>query len=150
MKSNSPSNGVEDRPNSTLVGLVLSRLLGSLLFVPLWAGMNFAFGSALDGPIAAVIMETPCQRLAGTTEPLRRYTLGQGKVILGHMAVPLPHGFAIQDPDTGRSFQGSLRDEPIFTAVHALARAMLSAGPKNQSTARESHLAAPSGTSLHS
>ena len=103
MKSNSPSNGVEDRPNSTLVGLVLSRLLGSLLFVPLWAGMNFAFGSALDGPIGAFIMETPCKRLAGTTEPLRRYTLGQGKVILGDIAVRLPHIFAIQDPDPGRS-----------------------------------------------
>jgi len=63
-----------------LVGLVLSGLVGTLLFVPAWAGMNFAFGTALDGPIGAFIMEPPCQRLAGTTEPLTRYTLGTGKV----------------------------------------------------------------------
>ncbi len=53
-----------------------------LLFVPSWAGMNFAFGTALDGPIGAFVMETPCQRLAqrlgGAPEPLDRYDLGKG------------------------------------------------------------------------
>ena len=53
--------------------------MGCLLFVPSWAGLNFAFGTALDGPIGAFVMETPCQRLARTTEPLSRYTLGGGK-----------------------------------------------------------------------
>ncbi len=67
---------------SSLIGLALRCLAGTLLFVPLWAGLNFAFGTALDGPIGAFIMERPCQRLAGTTVPLRRYTLGQGKVRL--------------------------------------------------------------------
>lgn len=62
----------------TLVGLLLSLVVGSLLFVPLWAGMNYAFGTALDGPIGAFVMETPCQRLVGTTEPLTRYSLGTG------------------------------------------------------------------------
>jgi hypothetical protein len=61
-----------------LLGLAFSCLVGSLLFVSLWAGMNFAFGTALDGPIGAFVMERPCQRLAGTTEPLSRYTLGRG------------------------------------------------------------------------
>lgn len=63
----------------TLIGLLLSWVVGSLLFVPIWAGMNYAFGTALDGPIGAFVMETPCQRLVGTTEPLMRYTLGRGR-----------------------------------------------------------------------
>ena len=66
-------------PTSTLVAGVLSWLIGCLLFVPLWAVLNFGFGTALDGPIGAFVMETPCQRLAGTDEPLSRYTLGKGK-----------------------------------------------------------------------
>ena len=33
-----------------------------------------AFGG--DGPIGAFVMEAPCQRLARTTAPLSRYTLG--------------------------------------------------------------------------
>jgi hypothetical protein len=63
----------------SLLGLLVSWVVGCLLFVPLWAGLNFGFGTALDGPIGAFVMETPCQRLAGTTEPLTRYTLGGGK-----------------------------------------------------------------------
>jgi len=82
MKSQGPLHGDEAQPTSGLVALAFSCLVGSLLFVPLWAGMNFAFGSALDGPIGAFVMERPCQRLAGTTEPLSRYTLGHGKVQL--------------------------------------------------------------------
>lgn len=64
---------------ATLLGLASSWLLGSLLFVPLWAALNFAFGTALDGPIGAFVMEAPCQGLANTTEPLLRYSLGSGK-----------------------------------------------------------------------
>jgi hypothetical protein len=79
MKVQGPLEGDEALPASTLVGLVLSGLVGCLLFVPLWAGLNFAFGTALDGPIGAFVMEPPCQRLAGTTEPLSYYTLGRGK-----------------------------------------------------------------------
>jgi len=69
----------EAEPAPRLLGLVLSWLVGSVLFVPAWAGLNFAFGTALDGPIGALVMEAPCQRLAGTTEPLERYALGAGK-----------------------------------------------------------------------
>jgi hypothetical protein len=76
------SQGEEITPAPTLVGLVLGCLVGTLLFVPLWAGMNFAFGTALDGPIGAFVMEAPCQRLGRTSEPLSRYTLGHGKVRL--------------------------------------------------------------------
>lgn len=67
---------------TSALALVLCFLVGALLFVPLWAGLNFAFGTALDGPIGGFVMEAPCQRLAGTTEPLSRYTLGGGKVRL--------------------------------------------------------------------
>jgi hypothetical protein len=68
-----------EKEKATLIGLALSWLVGSLLFVPLWAGLNFAFGTALDGPIGAFVMEAPCQALADTTEPLVRYSLGSGK-----------------------------------------------------------------------
>lgn len=78
MKSDD-SQGDEPTSTSALLGLVASWVVGCLLFVPLWAGLNFGFGTALDGPIGAFVMETPCQRLAGTTEPLRRYTLSGGK-----------------------------------------------------------------------
>jgi len=51
-----------------------------LLFVPSWAGLNFAFGTTLDGPVGAFMMETPCQRLAqrmgGPPERLDRYDMG--------------------------------------------------------------------------
>jgi hypothetical protein len=77
MKVQGPLEGDEiDRASA--FGLLLSWLVGSLLFVPLWAGLNFVFGTALDGPIGAFVMEEPCQRLAGTTEPLSRYALGRG------------------------------------------------------------------------
>jgi hypothetical protein len=79
MKVQRPEQSDEGKQAPSLVGLVLSWLVGCVLFVPLWAGLNFAFGTALDGPIGAYVMEGPCQRLAGTTEPLSRYTLGRGK-----------------------------------------------------------------------
>ncbi len=69
----------EKKKAPSLVGLVLSWVVGCVSFVPLWAGLNFVFGTALDGPIGAFVMEGPCQRLAGTTEPLSRYTLSRGK-----------------------------------------------------------------------
>jgi hypothetical protein len=71
----------DDAPmsTSTLIGLAVSWVVGCLLFVPVWAGLNFAFGTALDGPIGAFVMETPCQRLANTTEPLHHYKLSGGK-----------------------------------------------------------------------
>ncbi len=67
------------KPSSRLIGGLVSWLLGCVLFVLLWAVLNFGFGTALDGPIGVLIMETPCQRLSGTSEPLARYTLGKGK-----------------------------------------------------------------------
>jgi hypothetical protein len=74
--------GDEANPTS-LFGVALSGLVGVLMFVPLWAGMNFAFGTALDGPVGAFVMEPPCQRLVGTNEPLSRYSLsanGKGRL----------------------------------------------------------------------
>ncbi len=82
MKNKGQVQGAEEQPTSGLLGFAFSCLVGSLLFIPSWAGLNFAFGTALDGPIGAYVMEPPCQRLAGTSEPLSllsRYTLGQGK-----------------------------------------------------------------------
>jgi len=77
MKVQGPLEGDEVTRTAAL-GLLLSWLVGSLLFVPLWAGLNFAFGTALDGPIGVFVMEPSCQRLTGTTEPLTRYSLGRG------------------------------------------------------------------------
>lgn len=53
------SPGGDEAKETSLLGLAVSGLVGRLLFVPLWAGMNFAFGTALDGPIGALVMETP-------------------------------------------------------------------------------------------
>ncbi|MGE0421719.1 MAG: hypothetical protein AB7O88_05625 [Reyranellaceae bacterium] len=68
--------------NESPVWGVVRLALMFLLFVPSWAGLNFAFGSALDGPVGVLLMEPPCQRLAqrlgGPPEPLNRYVLGQG------------------------------------------------------------------------
>lgn len=72
------SNPADGESPSSVLGMLVSFLVGCLLFVPAWAGLNFAFGTALDGPVGAVIMQEPCQRLAGTTEPLTRYALGSG------------------------------------------------------------------------
>lgn len=80
MKVQDPLEGDTAKATPSVVGLLLSLLVGTLLFVPLWAGLNFGFGTALDGPIGAFIMEPSCQRLANTTEPLSRYTLGTGRV----------------------------------------------------------------------
>ena len=78
MKVEGPSDDENEVSPSTFVGFMVSGVVGCLLFVPLWALLNLAFGTALDGPIGAFIMETPCQRLVGTTEPLLRYKLGAG------------------------------------------------------------------------
>jgi hypothetical protein len=66
-------------PFGALVALSLILALGAAVFVTLWAGLNFAFGTALDGPVGAWLMETPCQRLAASAEPLVRYALGRGR-----------------------------------------------------------------------
>ena len=79
MKVRSALAGDEASQTSSPIGCLLSFVVASLLFVPLWAGVNFAFGTALDGPVGAFLMEAPCQRLAHTTEPLSRYTLGKRK-----------------------------------------------------------------------
>ena len=111
MKVQGPLEGDEiDRTSA--FGLLLSWLVGSLLFVPLWAGLNFAFGTALDGPIGAFVMEAPCQRLAGTTEPLSRYALGRGNKMQASSSVchfaSGPIGVADRPTDglgfTGREF----------------------------------------------
>ncbi|MEQ1773598.1 MAG: hypothetical protein ABL891_07425 [Burkholderiales bacterium] len=63
-------------------GLILGRmmvdlLIGGVLFILLWAGLNFGFGTLLDGPIGAFVMEPPCQRLARTNERLTGYSPGK-------------------------------------------------------------------------
>lgn len=72
------SQSQEDK-ESPIWGLVRVVVM-FLLFVPSWAGMNFAFGTALDGPVGVLLMETPCQRLAqrmgSPPERLNRYQLG--------------------------------------------------------------------------
>jgi hypothetical protein len=91
-----------------LLGLVVGWLVGCLLFVPSWAGLNFAFGTALDGPIGAFVMESPCQRLAGTTEPLSRYTMSRGKSRLSSSVCHFASGpIRVSDrPTDGLGFTG--------------------------------------------
>jgi hypothetical protein len=60
-----------------LVRMLLGFLFGGVLFVLLWAVLNFSFGTLLDGPIGAFIMEPPCQRLARTSERLTGYAPGK-------------------------------------------------------------------------
>lgn len=66
----------EPSGSATLVKALLGLLIGGVLFVLLWAGLNFAFGTALDGPIGAFVMEQPCQRFANTRERLTGYSPG--------------------------------------------------------------------------
>ena len=91
--------------NESLVwGLVRAALM-FLLFVPSWAGLNFAFGTALDGPVGVLLMETPCQRLAqrmgGPPERLDRYVLGQGT--RGRRSTPSACHFASRSIRVGDS-----------------------------------------------
>jgi hypothetical protein len=93
--------------HATLIRLALSWLVGSLLFVPLWAGLNFAFGTALDGPIGAFVMERPCQGLADTSEPLVRYSLGSGKGRLSSSVCHFASGSRrVDGPTEGLGFTG--------------------------------------------
>jgi hypothetical protein len=102
-----PLKDDEQQSTSALVGLAARWLLGCVLFVPLWAGMNFVFGTALDGPIGAFVMEPPCQRLARTTEPLRRYTLGGGKSRLSGSVCHFASGARrVDGPTDGLGFTG--------------------------------------------
>lgn len=116
MKVEDPLEGDEAMPPSTLVGLMLSLLVGSLLFVPLWAGMNYAFGTALDGPIGAFVMESPCQRLVGTTEPLTRYTLSSGGARVSSSVCHFASGpIRVDDrPTEGLGFRGR---EFVYLAI---------------------------------
>lgn len=89
----------------SLIALLVSWIAGTLLFIPLWALLNFAFGTALDGPIGAFILETPCQRLAGTTEPLSRYAIGTGRVRLASSVCHFASGpVRVDGPTDGLGF----------------------------------------------
>lgn len=90
-----------------LLGLVVSWIVGCVLFVPAWAGLNFAFGTALDGPIGALVMETPCQRLANTTEPLHHYKLSGGKSRVSSSVCHFASGpVRVDGPTDGLGFKG--------------------------------------------
>lgn len=108
VKAQRPQADDEATPAMTLVGMVLSWVVGSLLFVPLWAGLNFAFGTTLDGPIGAFVMEPSCQRLAHTTEPLVRYSLGTAG--RGRVASSVCHfasgSIRVDGPTDGLGFTG--------------------------------------------
>jgi hypothetical protein len=108
MKVQDPLPGDDAMTTSMLIGGVLSWLVGCLLFVPLWAGLNFAFGTALDGPMGVFIMEAPCQRLADTTEPLSRYSLGTGTSRLSSSVCHFESGLirVADRPTEGLGFTG--------------------------------------------
>ena len=107
MNAQRPSKADEPKASATLLGLALSWILGCVSFVPLWAGLNFGFGSALDGPIGAFVMETPCQRLANTTEPLSRYKIGGGKSRVSSSVCHFASGpIRVDGPTDGLGFTG--------------------------------------------
>jgi hypothetical protein len=107
MAKTKASNASKADATSSPVGLFLSWVAGCLLFVPLWAGLNFGFGTALDGAIGAFIMERPCQQLAGTNEPLVRYTLGGGKSRLSSSVCHFASGpIRVDGPTDGLGFTG--------------------------------------------
>ena len=58
-------------------------------------------------------------------------------VILGAAGVKLPARFLLRDARTGAPVHGLLRDEPIFVAAQARARAMLVAGADDHQSAQE-------------
>ncbi len=73
----SPGVGQEALSGWVILGRMLVDLfIGGALFVLLWAGLNFGFGTLLEGPIGAFVMEQPCQRLARTEERLAGYAPG--------------------------------------------------------------------------
>lgn len=114
MKAQDPEG--DEVSGRTLAGMLLSWVVGSLLFVPLWAGTNYAFGTALDGPIGAFVMATPCQRLIGTAEPLTRYTLGKGRGRASSSVCHFASGpIAVHDrPTEGLGFTGR---EFVYLAI---------------------------------
>ena len=102
-----PPRADEPKSTQTLLGLVVSWIVGCVLFVPAWAGLNFAFGTALDGPIGAFVMETPCQRLANTTERLHHYKLSGGKSRVSSSVCHFASGpIRVDGPTDGLGFKG--------------------------------------------
>ena len=79
MQPDAPPDTTQAQPSGwlILVRMLLGFFIGGVLFILLWAGLNFGFGTALDGPIGAFIMEPPCQRLARTNERLTGYSPGK-------------------------------------------------------------------------
>ncbi len=69
MKVQGPLEGDEATSTWTLVGLLASGVLGCGLFVVLWAGLNFGFGSALDGPIGAFVVADHWTHLSASRPP---------------------------------------------------------------------------------
>jgi hypothetical protein len=74
-----------------LLQVLLGLLTGTLVFVLLWAGLNFVFGTALDTTLGAFFMEAPCQQLAGTDERLTGYTPGRGGARGGRTSASVCH-----------------------------------------------------------
>jgi hypothetical protein len=121
-----PLESDDAKPKASLVGILLSWVVGCLLFVPLWAGLNFAFGTALDGPIGAFVMEPSCQRLAHTAEPLSRYSLGTGRVRPSSSVCHFASGpVRVDGPTEGLGFTGR---EFVYLAIGLVGYAVCLAG----------------------
>jgi hypothetical protein len=79
MQPDISSDGEQAAPSGWVIlgRMMVSLLIGGVVFILLWAGLNFGFGNLLDGPIGAFVMEQPCRRLARTNERLTGYSPGK-------------------------------------------------------------------------
>jgi hypothetical protein len=57
-----------------LLKLLLGLLAGGVIFVLLWAGLNWSWGTLIETTIAPAVFDEPCQRLTSGAERLTRYS----------------------------------------------------------------------------
>jgi hypothetical protein len=57
-----------------LLRILLGFLVGGVIFVLLWAGLNWSWGTLIETTIAPAVFDEPCQRLTSGAERLTRYS----------------------------------------------------------------------------
>jgi hypothetical protein len=57
-----------------LLKILLGLLTAGVIFVLLWAGLNWSWGTLIETTIAPAVFDEPCQRLTSGAERLTRYS----------------------------------------------------------------------------
>jgi hypothetical protein len=57
-----------------LLKILLGFVTGGVIFVLLWAGLNWSWATVLETTIAPAVFEEPCQRLTGAADRLTRFS----------------------------------------------------------------------------